>query len=732
MKKLLFALAVMSAFALTADPIRLHPDNPHYFVWRGKPTILITSAEHYGAVLNRRFNYIKYLDALAKDGLNLTRTFTGVYCEPPGAFKISRNTLAPDPDALIAPWARSGEGRYANGGTRFDLDKWDDAYFVRLKDFVEQAAKRNIIVELTLFCPFYKDDMWKLSPMNITNNINGLGNVSRTNVYTLDKNGGLLAVQEKLVRKIVTELQHADNVMYEICNEPYFGGVTLPWQHRIAETIALTELDLGRTHLITQNIANKSAVIRDPHPAVSVFNFHYANPPDAIALNWHHGRPIGDNETGFKGTADDHYRMEAWEFLLAGGALYNNLDYSFTVGHEDGSYQYPDTQPGGGNAGFRKQMKVLRDFLYRFDFLRMKPDRSVIQGLPKSVHAQSLAESGEQYAVYLKGDDLQSLRLNLPASRYRSEWINVITGENIHVEDFWHAGGEGSIDVPRGHKELALRLVATSKLRPASGLRDALLLLATFDADIDADYAAGDPGLYHAPREDRSRPIPDLPETDDVDWSPDTGKFGHSLQFNRKSDSVVFYRGPQNVGHRSRNWNGSVSFWMRVSPDEDLPEGYCDPLQIAGGKWAEGAMFVEFSKNSPREFRLGMMPITPLWNPRQKQYEQMTVSERPIVQVKRPPFRADRWTHVAFTFQNANTGAKDGRGKLYLDGKYQGELKDWQLSFGWNPDEVLLTLGLNYVGFLDEVAVFNRPLALQEIQTLFLARESLATLLRIR
>jgi hypothetical protein len=38
---------------LAAQPIALHPDNPRYFLWRGKPTVLITSAEHYGAVDRR-------------------------------------------------------------------------------------------------------------------------------------------------------------------------------------------------------------------------------------------------------------------------------------------------------------------------------------------------------------------------------------------------------------------------------------------------------------------------------------------------------------------------------------------------------------------------------------------------------------------------------------------------------------------------------------------------------
>ena len=53
------ALLVHSAFA--AAPIALHPQNPHYFLWRGKPTVLVTSGEHYGTVLNPDFDYVKYL-----------------------------------------------------------------------------------------------------------------------------------------------------------------------------------------------------------------------------------------------------------------------------------------------------------------------------------------------------------------------------------------------------------------------------------------------------------------------------------------------------------------------------------------------------------------------------------------------------------------------------------------------------------------------------------------------
>ena len=292
--------------ATTGNPgaLALHPANPHYFQWRGRPTILITSGEHYGAVLNLDFDYRRYLDTLAADGLNYTRVFSGAYVEPQGAFNIARNTLAPAAGRFIAPWPRSTQPGYANGGNKFDLSRWDDAYFARLKDFLAYAGTKNIVVELTLFCPMYEDLQWTLSPMRAANNVNGIGEVPRADVYTMGNYGGLLALQESLTRKLVTELNGFDNLFFEICNEPYAGPVQLAWQHRIADVIVATERDLPVKHLIAQNIANNTARITAPHPAVSIFNFHYATPPDAVGENYALGKVIGDDETGFRGTRD--------------------------------------------------------------------------------------------------------------------------------------------------------------------------------------------------------------------------------------------------------------------------------------------------------------------------------------------------------------------------------------------------------------------------------------------
>jgi len=461
MRRLIICLALFAAvaWAAVAEPIRLHPQNPHYFLWRGEPTVLVTSGEHYGAVLNLDFNFARYLATLKQDGLNLTRVFSGAYCEAPGDFNIQSNTLAPAPGRLATPWARSDQPGYANGGNKFDLARWDGAYFKRLKDFMHEADRRGVVVEFTLFCPFYEEAMWKLSPMNAANNINGLSAVTRSNVYTLDRHGGLLAVQEAMVRKLVTEFNAHDNLLWEICNEPYFGGVTEEWQHRIADVIVETERRLRQRHLITQNIANGRKKIQRPHPAVSVFNFHYASPPDAVAMNYALNKVIGDNETGFQGTNDTPYRIEGWEFLLTGGALYNNLDFSFIVGREDGTFAYHARQPGGGSAALRRQLKLLKDFIHSFDFVRMRPDTSWVKdGVPAKGRIQALAEPGRQYALYLVGGTRAVLAVDLPAGRYRVEWLNPRTGVIEKRETLRPAGGAATLASPEYDPDIALRI----------------------------------------------------------------------------------------------------------------------------------------------------------------------------------------------------------------------------------------------------------------------------------
>jgi hypothetical protein len=442
-----------------APPLALHPKNPRYFLFRGRPTILITSGEHYGAVLNADFDYLRYLDALQADGLNNTRTWAGAYREIPGSFNIPDNTLAPRPGRYLCPWARSSTPGYFDGGDKFDLTRWDDAYFKRLKDFMSAAAKRGVVVEMNLFCPNYEDNLWKANPMNVANNVNGVGKCPANEVYTL-KHHDLVAVHEAVTRKIVHELRGFDNLYYEVCNEPYFGGVAMEWQHRIIDVIVAAEKDFPHRHLISLNIANGRAKVVKPHPAVSIFNFHYCHPPDVVAMNAHLNKPIGENETGFRGSADELYRSEGWDFILAGGAIYNNLDYSFTV--KDPSGASPDPKaPGGGSPALRRQLKVLKDFVHGFDFIRMTPDSAVIKGgVPAGATARALVEPGKQYAIYIKGGTQAELRLELPKNDYRVSWLHPRTGKIEASQSLKHTGGVVTVKSPAYTEDMALSLKA--------------------------------------------------------------------------------------------------------------------------------------------------------------------------------------------------------------------------------------------------------------------------------
>ena len=460
MKCLLSSLLFVLLAAGAEPPLRLHPDNPHYFLFRGKPTVLVTSGEHYGAVLNGKFDYRKYLDTLAADRLNHTRIFTGLYREVPGSFNITRNTLAPEEADFVQPFRRLGPQRY-------DLAAWNDDYFRRLRDFIGEAGKRGVVVEVTLFTTYYNDTHWNISPLNAKNNLQAIGKVKSTEVLTLTE-PELVRVQESFVKKVVTELKGFDNLYFEICNEPYFHGPTEEWQRRIAQVIHETD----PRFLISRNVANGQAEVKDPDPNISIFNFHYARPPRTVAMNWSLNKPIGLNETGFDGNLDATYRIQAWDFLLAGGALYNNLDYSFAVGFEDGTFKVPGSDPGGGSPRLRKQLKILRDFMDSIPFTAMTPRAGFIKtGVPEHASAIALGNDKGDAALYLHHGRIMGgyqpryivgnrktkavLEADLPAGAYELEWWNPRQDGRGAAQTLNHSGGLVRLETPEYSEDIA-------------------------------------------------------------------------------------------------------------------------------------------------------------------------------------------------------------------------------------------------------------------------------------
>ena len=248
----------------------------------------------------------------------------------------------------------------------------------------------------------------------------------------------------------------------------------LQWQHRIADEIVDAEKDFPHRHLISRNVANGKAFVQDPHPGISIFNFHYCVPPDVVAMNYDLARVIGENETGFRGKDDLLYRTEAWAFLLAGGALCNNLDYSFTPGHPGGTL-LDYKSPGGGSAALRKQLGVLKEFFRQLDFVQMKPREGVVKSTSPELTSYVLANPGQAYAVYLHTplpkkpkniedhrltDATAIVKLDLPAGKYRAVWIGTKNGLPEKDDAIEHAGGTIDLTSPVFSDDIALRITA--------------------------------------------------------------------------------------------------------------------------------------------------------------------------------------------------------------------------------------------------------------------------------
>ena len=436
----------------SAGPLRLHPANSHYFLWRGKPTVLITATEHYGAVLNGDFNYARYFQELKAHGFNLTRLFSGSYRERPGWFNIAGNTLGPAEDKFICPWARNGD--------KFDLKKWDAAYFERLKDFIAKASDAGVVVELVLFCTMYGDEFWDASPMNVRNNVNGIGDLAKNKIYGA-ATGPLFDAQSRMVRKLVTELNAFDNLYYEVCNEPYErSGITKEWNDTIVAAIVDSEANLPKKHLIAQNFSPSNSAISDLNPHVSILNFHAAKPEVARA-NYHLNRVLAFDETGGSDQSDRKYRTEGWDWIMAGGAVYDHLDFSFTTDRPDGSAAplAPGT-PGGGGPELRRQLRVMKQFIESFDFVRMAPANAIIkdQKIVGTGNAHVLAEEGQAYLIYINGGTQAELMLELPTGKYKAEWLNTRTGAIAKVDFLRDAEEKYAVSSPNYSEDIAVRV----------------------------------------------------------------------------------------------------------------------------------------------------------------------------------------------------------------------------------------------------------------------------------
>lgn len=274
-------------------------------------------------------------------------------------------------------------------------------------------------------------------------------------------------------------------------------------------------------------------------------------------------------------------------------------------------------------------------------------------------------------------------------------------------------------------KHLALLFCLASPLVAQEALKSSLTFHASFDAGLNADFSKGDKTATIK----KGKELVPCEFNEDVKLALGAGKFGNCVHFPKKGATRPQYSGAGILGYNDKSWSSSVSVWLRLTPDEDLEPGYCDPVQIVGDDGKKGFIFLEWSKDeTPRFFRYAIRPLFHIWNPTNIQWADIPFDKRPMVQVAKAPFSRDAWTHVVFTLDKVNDKTAKPSGCLYLNGKLQGRIENWDLTFAWDPSQVAMVLGAAYVGHLDDLAVFDRALTDAEVDQLFRLPKGVAEL----
>ncbi|MEM1507152.1 MAG: DUF6298 domain-containing protein [Candidatus Bathyarchaeia archaeon] len=225
-----------------------HPRNPRYFTDDGERAIYFAGSHTWCNLQDMgvsdpplEFDFSAYLDFLKKYGHNFIRLWR--WEMPKWRYTLDKPFSFCQPH----PWKRVGSGLALDRKPKFDLNKFDESYFERLRRRVELAAERGIYVSIMLFeghCAQFAAQGWEFHPFHPENNVNGVDG-GRLDYYTL-KNEEVLALQKAYVRKVIDTVNEFDNALYEVCNEA--GKYSTEWQYYLIYFIKSYEAEKLKQH----------------------------------------------------------------------------------------------------------------------------------------------------------------------------------------------------------------------------------------------------------------------------------------------------------------------------------------------------------------------------------------------------------------------------------------------------------------------------------------------------
>ena len=225
--------------------LKVHPVNPRYFTDQSGKAIYLTGSHTWLSVLDGTGPSGKqtpednsFLDFIVAHGHNFTRLW---------AFENDGFVFA---DVTPNVYLRTGTGVASDKKPKYDLTRFNQAYFDRLRSRVSAAKDRGIYVAVVLFGHsgnlngqiFYKKE----------NNINGIDGDPNADGYAIETRTlqipAVTALQDAYVKKVIETVNDFDNVMYEIACES--GPETTEWQYHLIRLIKQQEAKMPKQHLI--------------------------------------------------------------------------------------------------------------------------------------------------------------------------------------------------------------------------------------------------------------------------------------------------------------------------------------------------------------------------------------------------------------------------------------------------------------------------------------------------
>jgi hypothetical protein len=246
-------------------PLGVLASNPRYFTDDSGRAIYLTGSHNWlnfqdttatGADTAPPFDYHAYLGFLVRHNHNFFRLWR---------FESGEWMAGFERDVRIAPmpYLRTGPGMALDGRPRYDLSRFNPAYFERMRARVREAAEHGIYVSVMLFNGWSietKDhpggDPWRGHPFNAANNINGVdgdpdhhGNGREVQTLQLP---AITALQEAYVRRVVDAVDDLDNVLYEISNES--RPESWPWQYHMIAYVKQYEATKPKQHPVGMTV----------------------------------------------------------------------------------------------------------------------------------------------------------------------------------------------------------------------------------------------------------------------------------------------------------------------------------------------------------------------------------------------------------------------------------------------------------------------------------------------